>query len=148
MGRPELADDPRFCSVRDRLKHKEVLIAEIERWLQSLPDRDTALAVLERERVPAAPVLTIPEVLQHPHLRERGTVRPVSDPLIGDFSLPGFPFRFSTVPAPNLTSAPDLGEHNQTVLNRYLGYDENRVAQLTADGVLVCQRTPRESNGQ
>jgi crotonobetainyl-CoA:carnitine CoA-transferase CaiB-like acyl-CoA transferase len=137
MGQPELADDPRFCSLRARLRHKEILIGEIERWLQSLPDRDAALAALDRERVPAAPVLTIPEVVRHPHLLERGTVRPVSDPLFGDFVLPGFPFRFSGMPAPQALTAPDLGEHNQAVLQRYLGYDADRVAQLTAAGVLA-----------
>lgn len=141
MGRPELYDDARFRSVRDRLKHKELVIDEIERWLQSLPDRDAALAALERERVPVAPVLTIPEVVRHPHLLERGTVRPVSDPVLGDFMLPGFPFRFSAVPGPSVLTAPDLGEHNRPVLARYLGYDEDRVAQLTAAGVLACRRT-------
>ncbi|MCL8209018.1 MAG: CoA transferase, partial [Actinomycetia bacterium] len=48
MGRPELSDDPRFRTVKDRLKHKHELIDEVERWLQSLPDRDTALAALGR----------------------------------------------------------------------------------------------------
>lgn len=144
MGRPELADDPRYRTVKDRLKHKQELIDEIERWLQSLPDRDTALAALERERVPCAPVLTVPEVLRHPHLVARGTVRPVSDPVLGDFVLPGFPFRFSAMPMPEALHAPDLGEHNYSVLKRYLGYDEERVAQLTAAGVLVQRRTGEE----
>lgn len=144
MGRPELADDPRFCSVRERLRHKEVLIDEIERWLQSLPDRETALAALDRERVPAAPVLTIPEVVRYPHFLQRGTVRPVSDPVFGDFVLPGFPFRFSAMPAPSALTAPDLGEHNRLVLERYLGYDADRVAQLTAAGVLASQRTQED----
>jgi crotonobetainyl-CoA:carnitine CoA-transferase CaiB-like acyl-CoA transferase len=80
-------------------------------------------------------------VLHHPHLVERGTVRPVSDPVLGDFVLPGFPFRFSTVPAPTVLSAPDLGEHNQAVLNRYLGYDDAQVAQLAATGVLAYRKT-------
>jgi len=140
MGQPELADDPRFCSIRERLRHKEILIEIIERWLQALPDRDAALALLDNERVPAAPVLTIPEVVRHPHLLERGTVRQVTDPVFGDFVLPGFPFRFSGMPAPSVLPAPQLGEHNQTVLQRYLGYDAERVAQLTATGVLASQR--------
>jgi CoA:oxalate CoA-transferase len=141
MGQPELADDPRFCTIRERLRHKEILIETIERWLQALPDRDAALAALDRERVPAAPVLTIPEVVRHPHLLERGTVRQVTDPVFGDFVLPGFPFRFSGMSAPNVLSAPDLGEHNHTVLQRYLGYDGERIAQLTTAGVLASQRS-------
>jgi crotonobetainyl-CoA:carnitine CoA-transferase CaiB-like acyl-CoA transferase len=140
MGQPELADDPRFRTVRDRLKNKKTLIEEIERWLQSLPDRDTAVAALERERVPVAPVLTIPEVVRHPHLLERGTVRPISNPDFGDIVLPGFPFRFSSVPPPDKLTAPDLGEHNSVVLSRFLGYDEARIAQLTDAGILVQQR--------
>ena len=144
MGRPEMADDPRFNSVRNRLKHKEVLIKEVEQWLLSLPDRETALTALERERVPVAPVLTIPEVIEHPHLLERGAVRPMSDPSFGNFMLPGFPFRFSTVPPPDKVTAPDLGEHNQAVLRQYLRYDETRIAQLVNDAVLVSARTPRE----
>jgi crotonobetainyl-CoA:carnitine CoA-transferase CaiB-like acyl-CoA transferase len=141
MQRPELATDARFRTVRDRLKHKDALIEEIERWLLSLPDRDTAVKALERERVPVAPVLTIPEVVQHPHLLERGTVRPISHPDFGDMVLPGFPFRFSTMPPPDKLTAPDLGEHNSAVLCRYLGYNEERVGQLTTAGVLARQKT-------
>jgi crotonobetainyl-CoA:carnitine CoA-transferase CaiB-like acyl-CoA transferase len=81
-----------------------------------------------------APVLTIPEVVRHPHLLERGTVRPISHPDFGDITLPGFPFRFSTLPPPDKLTAPDLGEHNLAVLNRYLGYDEAQIAELTAAG--------------
>lgn len=144
MGRPEMADDPRYNSVRNRLKHKEVLIREVETWLQSLPDRESVLSALERERVPVAPILTIPELVTHPHLLERGAVRPMSHPLFGNFMLPGFPFRFSTVPPPDKVTAPDLGEHNQAVLQQYLKYDETRIAQLVNDGVLVSTRIPRE----
>jgi CoA:oxalate CoA-transferase len=144
MARPELYDDARFHTIRDRLRNKGALIEEIEHWLQSLPTREDAVAALQRERVPVAPVLTTPEVLTHPHLVERGTVRSVSDPVIGDFMLPGFPFRFSAMAQPNLMAAPDLGEHNQAVLEQYLGYSAAQVAQLTAAGVLVSQRTGEE----
>jgi crotonobetainyl-CoA:carnitine CoA-transferase CaiB-like acyl-CoA transferase len=141
MQRPELATDSRFRTVRDRLKNKNTLIQEIEGWLQSLPDRDSAVTALERERVPVAPVLTIPEVVRHPHLVERGTVRPVAHPDFGDIVLPGFPFRFTAAPPPDKLTAPDLGEHNLTVLNRYLGYDAEQVGQLTATGVLARQHS-------
>jgi len=143
MGRLDLLEDQRFRTIRDRIKHKQALIDEIERWLQSLPDRESAVTALERERVPVAPVLTIPEVVRHPHLLERGTVRPISHPDFGDMTLPGFPFRFSTVPPPDKLTAPDLGEHNLAVLHRYLGYDEAQIAELTAAGVLAQPRAER-----
>ena len=141
MGRLDLLEDQRFRTIRDRIKHKQALIDEIERWLQSLPDRESAVTALERERVPVAPVLTIPEVVRHPHLLERGTVRPISHPDFGDITLPGFPFRFSAAPPPDKLTAPDLGEHNLAVLNRYLGYDEAQIAELTTAGVLARPQT-------
>jgi CoA:oxalate CoA-transferase len=145
MGRPELVDDPRFRTARDRFHHKDEVVVEIEQWLQSLPDRDTAVAALQREWVPAAPVLTIPEVVTHPHLLERAAIRSVSDPALGEFLVPGFPFRFSSVPQATVPGpAPDLGEHNHDVLSRYLGYNTDRVAQLTAEGVLACRSPARD----
>lgn len=141
MQRPELFDDPRFRNVRARSRNKDALIPEIENWLLSLPDREAALAALDRERVPAAPVLTIPELVAHPHLVDRQAVRGVSDPVLGDFMIPGFPFRFSGHPLPQIVPAPDLGEHNQAVLERYLDYTEDQIAKLSADGILVQQRS-------
>jgi CoA:oxalate CoA-transferase len=141
MGRPELYQDPRFRTMTDRAQHKEALIVEIERWLQALPDRDTALTALEREHVPVAPVLTIPEVVQQPHFLERGAVRSVEDRVFGTLRLPGFPFHFSAQRESRPLIAPDLGEHNEAVLAQYLGYDADRVAQLTATGVLVFRRS-------
>ena len=139
MQRPDLSDDPRFRNVRVRRKNRDILMPEIERWLLSLPDRQAALDALDRERVPAAPVLTVPEVVEHPHLVERQAVRSVSDPLLGDFMIPGFPFRFSGHPLPQVVPAPDLGQHNTAVLERYLGYGADRIAALAADGILVQQ---------
>lgn len=137
MERPDLSDDPRFRNVRVRRKNRDILIPEIERWLLSLPDRQAALDALDRERVPAAPVLTVPEVVEHPHLVERQAVRPVSDPLLGEFMIPGFPFRFSGHPLPQVVPAPDLGQHNGAVLERYLGYGADQIAELSAGGILV-----------
>jgi len=141
MGRPDLYQDQRFRALTDRMQYKEQLIAEIEGWLQSLPDRDTAVAALERERVPVAPVLTIPEIVRQPHFLERETIRTVSDRVFGDLLLPGFPLRFSIKRESRPLVAPDLGEHNETVLKQYLGYDAERLAQLTQTGVLVYQRS-------
>lgn len=142
MGRPELAEDARFRGYRERLHNRAILIDEIERWLQSFPDRDSAVAALDQARVPAAPVLTIPEVVQHPHLLEREAIRSITDPVLGEFQVPGFPFRFSTdAQSDTALVAPDLGEHNHAVLTRYLGYDAQEVARLTDEGVLVEKRS-------
>lgn len=143
IGHPEFVDDPRFLTNRDRVHHKRELIEAIEAWLDSMPNREAAVAALHQERVPAAPVLTIPEVVNHPHLLDREAVRPIHDPVLGDFVLPGFPFRFSgQALAAGPLQAPDLGEHNQSILRDYLHYDAARLDRLTQAGVLVSRPTP------
>jgi crotonobetainyl-CoA:carnitine CoA-transferase CaiB-like acyl-CoA transferase len=141
MNRPELYDDPRFRTMTDRAQNREMLTVEIEHWLQSFPDRDSVLTLLQNEHVPVAPILTIPEVLREPHFLERGAVRPITDRVFGTMRLPGFPFHFSTPRQSRPLIAPDLGEHNEAVLSQYLGYDAERVAQLAAAGILVSKRT-------
>jgi crotonobetainyl-CoA:carnitine CoA-transferase CaiB-like acyl-CoA transferase len=50
---------------------------------------------LEKHRVPFAPILTVEQAMNHPHLRERRTVRTIKDRFLGEFEIPGFPMRFS-----------------------------------------------------
>src|SRR5262245_11261633 len=98
MKMPELAEDPRFATPRARRDNNEALKGIIEAWLQQFPSRDAAIASLEAGRISCAPVLTLHEAIVHPHLRQRGTVRRVKDPLIGEFDIPGMPVKFSQWP--------------------------------------------------
>jgi crotonobetainyl-CoA:carnitine CoA-transferase CaiB-like acyl-CoA transferase len=137
MGDPGLAADPRFKTNADRLKNLKEMVAVIERWLQSMPSDDASMAAMKEYRVPHAPVLSVTEAIQHPHLRERGTVRTVHDRILGDFDVPGFALRFSDFPRRLELDAPFLGEHNEEVLTKYLGYAAERLDQLREKGVLL-----------
>ena len=83
LGRPELLDDPRFATFEARGEHQEVLIEIVEDWLQSFPNDQAALDALAEARVPAGPVLSIEETMEHPHFLARRMVRRVPDPVLG-----------------------------------------------------------------
>ena len=89
MGKPDLLQDERFSTNGRRVKNNAALRELIEGWLATFPDRDSAIAVLDRERVPCAPVLKLEEAMEHPHLRGRKTVRRVHDVALGEFDVPG-----------------------------------------------------------
>src|SRR5215470_11769775 len=137
MNMPELADDPRFNTPRTRRDNNAALKTIIEGWLGGFPSRDAAVAALEAERVPCAPVLTLQEAMAHPHLRERGTVRRVKDRLLGEFDIPGMPVKFSRWSPRTPADADLLGEHNYDVLRDLLALSEAEIATLYADHVLV-----------
>jgi hypothetical protein len=82
-------------------------------------------------------VFTLSEAIEHPHLRERETVRRVHDDHLGEFDIPGFPAKFSRWSTSNDLRAPLLGEHNSDVLQELLGLSEEQIAALYGNGVLV-----------
>jgi CoA:oxalate CoA-transferase len=137
MGRADLAQDPRFATLRDRLKNNAALKENIERWLATFPDRDSALAVLDRERVPCAPVYKLDEAMAEPHMRQRLTVRKVSDRAIGEFDIPGMPVQFSSFPTRTDVKASRLGEDNEQILREILGLSDAEIADLWANQILL-----------
>jgi crotonobetainyl-CoA:carnitine CoA-transferase CaiB-like acyl-CoA transferase len=136
MGRPELARDPRYNSNANRVAHAPEVIALIQAWVDGIADDDEVLRLLEEAHVPCAPILTMKEMVEHPHMQERGTVREVQDPKLGTATVPGMPLRFSGFPHNVPMEASALGADNAAVLSGLLGYSEERLAALTADGVL------------
>jgi len=137
MGREDLIKDERFKTNELRVANLQELVALIEGWLQGFPTDAAAIAALQVVRVPVAPILTVPQAIAHPHHRARGTVRTVSDRMLGEFDIPGMPLRFSAHPELPELQAPFLGEHNGEILTGLLGYDAARVAELERAGVLV-----------
>jgi CoA:oxalate CoA-transferase len=137
MKQPELAEDPRFKTNRDRLKNGEEFKRVFEEWLASMGTRAAALAALDAERVPCAPVLKVEEAMAEPHLRERKTVRRVKHEKMGEFDIPSMPVKFSTWPTRTDLKASVVGEDNAAVLKEVLGLSDAESAKLRADKVLI-----------
>ena len=136
IDRPDLRADARFARARDRVQRRDEIIRTIEHWLATMPSDDASIETLRSHRVPVAPILSVREATEHPHLIARGTVRTVNDPILGEFKIPGFPLRFSGYPEELEFDAPMLGEHNASILGQYLGYTPARVIKLETSGVL------------
>jgi CoA:oxalate CoA-transferase len=137
MNMPELTVDPRFRDNRARRDNNVALKAIIEGWLGAFASRSAAIAALEAERVPCAPVLSLHEAMAHPHLRERGTVRRVKDAEIGEFDIPGFAAKFSRWTPSKEVTADRLGEHNDEVLRELLSLDDDEIGRLYAEKTIV-----------
>src|SRR5258707_4281739 len=73
LGKPELADDPRFLTNKERLAHKPELDAEL-RALTKDRDGESFANELMQNGVPAGAVQEVPDVMEHPHTRHRNMV--------------------------------------------------------------------------
>ena len=145
MGRPELAEDPRYIDNASRAKNQKELIVIIEAWLQAQESDEAAIRILGEGHIPVAPILSVEQACQHPHLIERETVRTIYDRSLGNFQAPGMPLRFSEFPAHLDLEAPYLGEHNAEVLGDCLGYSGARIADLVKRGVLHSEPIPAQA---
>ncbi len=70
IGRPDLAEDPRFLTNRDRNVNRAALRVELEAALSQVDGEALTTKLLE-EGVPAGPVLDVPDVINHPHTKHR-----------------------------------------------------------------------------
>jgi CoA:oxalate CoA-transferase len=137
IGKLELLQDPRFNPPTRRVQNRLELVPIIEQWLKSFPSRDDALKILNANHILAAPVLSVAQAMEQPQFKERGFIRNIEHPVLGDLPLPASPLRFSESAAATPRPAPLIGEHNLSVLSTYLGYNAEQVEELTRRGILV-----------
>ena len=139
IERPDLSTDPSLSDEAGRLKRLDELTEIIETWLAKFPDTQSAIDHLGSFDVPCAPILSVAETLENPHLRERGTVRTVDDPIHGTFEMPGHPIKWRRLPNNIPLDAPTLGQHNESVLSEVLGRSTEDIDALSRDGVLFSK---------
>ena len=142
MGQPELASNPRFIDNPKRVENRAALTELIENWLASQPSDEAAMRILNQHHVPVTLALSLEEAIDDPHLRQRGTVQTVNDPILGEFQVPGFPLKFSDTPGAADLVAPFFGEHNHETLMKHLGYTADRIKKLKQQGILHREEIP------
>lgn len=130
MGRPDMIDDPRFVDTETRGGNLDAVVGAIEAWLQSFPTAEEPLAILEKNEVPSAPVLSIDKLVTDPQLNAREMLVEVDDPLFGPAILPATPMRFSETTVVNASPPPLLGENTAEVLKNLLGMTDGQIAAL------------------
>lgn len=133
LGRPELADDPRFRTHVERRQNRHDLVPLLQEIFLARPGDDW-LAELEVAGVPCAPVNTIDRVFKDRQVLARNMVVEWEHPVLGRQKAIGDPVKTGE---PESFAPPALlGEHTREVLSGLLGYDEARLAVLHADAVV------------
>jgi crotonobetainyl-CoA:carnitine CoA-transferase CaiB-like acyl-CoA transferase len=134
MGRPDLADDPRFASHRARGANMAELDGIVAEWTREHTSREL-LDALHEGGVPGGLVYQPADMISDPHFRARRSLVEVADPEHGSIVMPAVVPRLSETPGRVRWAGPELGEHTDAVL-RDAGLTPSDVEQLRAAGVV------------
>ncbi|MCS6944212.1 MAG: CoA transferase [Sutterellaceae bacterium] len=135
LGHREWRDDPRFRTNSDRLRNREVLVTLMNEVLATRT-RAEWIAAFDAAGVPAGPVHSIGEALEHAQTQARGMVVALHHPQAGRTQALGCPLHFSATPTAIERPAPLLGEHTREVL-REAGYSDAQIAALADCGAIA-----------
>jgi formyl-CoA transferase len=134
IGKPEMLEDPRFKERKERAQHGEALTQTIEEWTGKRGKHEV-MKIMGSAGVPCGAVLDSVELLNDPHMRERGMVVTIDHPVRGKFTMPGCPVKLEDSPV-EVTSAPLLGQHNAEIYSELLGFGGSDLDQLKSQGVI------------
>jgi formyl-CoA transferase len=134
IGRPDVPEDPRFKDRKERQEYIEELTQIIEEWT-SKRTKHEVMQIMGEAGVPCGKILDSVELLNDPHMKERGMVVTIDHPVRGKFTMPGCPVRLEDSPA-EVKCAPLLGQHNLEIYGEMLGLKGGDLEQLKQQGVI------------
>jgi crotonobetainyl-CoA:carnitine CoA-transferase CaiB-like acyl-CoA transferase len=132
LGKPELADDPRFKTNKDRIAHREALEAEL-RELTKDRNGEAFANELMQNGVPSGAVMEVPDVMEHPHTKHRGMVWEKDG-----WRNVGNPVKLSRTPASPRSKPRTFGADTRKVLAE-VGYTAAEIDGLLASGVAFTE---------
>jgi crotonobetainyl-CoA:carnitine CoA-transferase CaiB-like acyl-CoA transferase len=132
----ELADNPRYATVRMRAENA----AEIVPKLRAALMMRTAFEweAVFGETVPNAAVRPIQDMFDYPQVVAEEMVTTVEHPVVGPYKCLTHPVKFSETPGPMPSTAPTFGQHSKAILQE-LGYSADEVERMIAGGVIPTQ---------
>ena len=135
LGSPEVLKAPDWRNFLYRIGNTEDLYA----LMLELTQKYTMIELFEagkREGVPIAPILNVEDFYNSPHTKAREYFREVDHPIAGKADYPGPPYRWSETPASIKRPAPCLGEHNEEIYCKELGFSKEELVALRGASVL------------
>ena len=135
MGHPETIDDPRFDSVDKRRHRFDELMAEAQKWVETMT-RAELWQVFRQLGLPGAPVLDVAEAVADENLQARGAMLEVDHAQAGRLKMLRPWIRFRERDTTIDHAGPAVGEHNREVYGELLEMSAEAVDALAARGVI------------
>ena len=136
VGRPELADDPRYATHVARGENQDEIEGLIADWAAQHGAAEID-RILNEAGVICGPIYTIADIFEDPQFRARDMLVKHVDPEFGEYVGPGIVPKLSETPGAVRWSATwEEGSHNREVYGGLLGLSDEELAELKAEGIV------------
>ena len=134
LGMPELKDDPRFQNIYSAEAGMEFDAI----WYSWLADhtKEELFNIFLKSKIASAPVNSPEDLLNNAQLKAREYFVEVDHPETGKVTYPGAPFKMSEASWKIRQPAPLLGQHNEEIYCRLLGYTKEELVKLREGGII------------
>jgi len=140
MGREELADDPRFVDRPARGRHIDLVDEIVGAWTATL-GKQQLCDLFRKHHIPGAPIRELTEIVNDPHMHERGMLQEIDHPQLGHVTLAHSPIRYHGSERIPLKPSRRLGADSRDILIDWLGLGRGELDALVEQGVI------RQANG-
>jgi crotonobetainyl-CoA:carnitine CoA-transferase CaiB-like acyl-CoA transferase len=135
IGMPELAEDPRYSTSRERIARADELEELLAAWIKKHDFADIEKRLVGGN-VPFGGIYTAADIATDPHYKARDNLASVADGELGEVVMPGVVPRLEGTPGRIAFAGPDLGAHNDEIYRSLLGKSEADLAALKRDKVI------------
>ena len=142
MERPDLAEDPRFAIIEDRVANRDALTEILAEFIATFDDAAAVEAAIGPRGVLAAEMRTVPELAATDWAAERGAFVDIDTGRGEMITIPQSPWRFQNVDAGVAAFVGYRGQHNREVLTDLLGLSSSELDVLENESV-ISSRPPR-----
>ena len=136
MGKPELGEDPRYATHRERGDREQELYAMIDEWAAKFTAAELD-AMLAEANVVSAGVYSAQDMYEDPHFRERELIVDLEDPEIGTMPIPGITPKLSETPgAIRWGGTWEVGADNEEIWCGLVGLSQGELGELQQAGIV------------
>jgi CoA:oxalate CoA-transferase len=135
MGNPDWAQDEKCRDEFARIRHRDEIQPRLEEWMAQ-HTKEEVYHKGQESGVPNGPVRTAAEVAASEQTRQRGFFAQLDHPQAGRLEYPTAAYKMSETPWRGERTAPLLGEHNEEVYCGRLGYSQEQLATMAAEGII------------
>lgn len=135
IGQPELRDNPKFKTNKDRVVNRKELVDHLQKLFLT-NTKEHWIELFEGVGIPCGPVLNFDEIFKDPHVLAREQLVEVDHPKAGKVKMTGIPIKLSSTPGEIRTAPPLLGEHSEEILRTKLNMSDEEIRQLKESGVV------------